>query len=146
MHREWMSIIVQQDATKYSFIIFLQTALYVSDDTLIHHHEHTQTVITASGTGRNVFATFRWRRGVGTHVQRTVANTVRSVPDIMIVVWMCSWRWMRVSSETCRAVWRNKIKLYIVAPRWTIIDKKNYLWGVHHDHPGLDYITSMSGK
>ena len=49
-----LSIIVQQDATVYYFILFLQTALCVSDDTLIHHQEHTQTVITASGTGRSV--------------------------------------------------------------------------------------------
>jgi len=36
------------------FIVLLQTAtlVHVSDDTLIHHHEHTQTVITTSGTGR----------------------------------------------------------------------------------------------
>ena len=55
-----MSIIVQQDATIYSFIIFLQTAVNVSDDTLNHHQEqHTQTVITTSGTGRTVFATVR---------------------------------------------------------------------------------------
>jgi len=40
VHRESMSIIVQQDATIHSFIIFLQTALHVSDDTLIHHQEH----------------------------------------------------------------------------------------------------------
>ena len=57
MHRESMSIIVQRDATIYSFIIFLQTALHVSDDALTHHQEHTQTVITTSGTGRTVFAT-----------------------------------------------------------------------------------------
>ena len=59
VHRESTSIIVQRDATIYSFIIFLQTALYVSDDTLIHHQEHTQTVITTSGTGRTVFVTVR---------------------------------------------------------------------------------------
>ena len=53
-----MSIIVQPDATIDSFIIFMQTALHVSDDTLIHHQEHIQTVIT-SGTGRTVFATVR---------------------------------------------------------------------------------------
>ena len=41
------------------FILFLQTALHVSDYTLIHHQEHTQTVITTSGTGRTVFATVR---------------------------------------------------------------------------------------
>ena len=62
-----MSIIVQRDATVYSFIIFLQTALHVSGDTFTHHLEHTQTVLViTSGTGRTVFATVRWRGGVGT--------------------------------------------------------------------------------
>ena len=68
MHHESVSIIVQWDATIYSFIIFLQTALRVSDDTLIHHQEHTQTVITISGTSR-------------------------TVPDVVIAVWVCSWWW-----------------------------------------------------
>ena len=39
--------------------------------------------------------------------QRTVANTVRPVPDVVITVWVCSWWWVRVSSETCRAVCRK---------------------------------------
>jgi len=56
-----MSIIVQQDATIYSFIIFLQTALHVSDETLVHHQEHTQNVITTSDIVRNVFGTVRCR-------------------------------------------------------------------------------------
>ena len=59
VHRESVSIIVQRDATIYSFIIFLQTALHVSDASLTHHQEHVQTVITASGTVRTVFATVR---------------------------------------------------------------------------------------
>ena len=41
VHRESMSIIVQQDATIYSFIIFLPTVLHVSDDTFTHYQEHT---------------------------------------------------------------------------------------------------------
>ena len=40
-------------------LYFLLTALHVSDDTLIHHQEHIQTVITTPGTGRTVFATDR---------------------------------------------------------------------------------------
>ena len=60
-----MSIIVQRDATIYSFIIFLQTALHVSYDTLIHHQELNKIVITTSGIGRTVFATVCWRGGVG---------------------------------------------------------------------------------
>ena len=59
MHRESMSITVQQDATIYSFVIFLQTALHVSRDILIRHQECTQTVITTSGNVRTVFATVR---------------------------------------------------------------------------------------
>ena len=49
-----VSLNVQQDATVYGFIILLQTALHVSGDTLIHHQEHRQTVITTSGIGRTV--------------------------------------------------------------------------------------------
>jgi len=59
VHRESMSITVQQDATIYSFIIFLQAALHISDDILIHHQEHIQNIITTSGTGRTLFATVR---------------------------------------------------------------------------------------
>jgi hypothetical protein len=44
-------------------LYFLQTALHVSDDALIHHQDHTQNVIT-SGTGRTVLRTVRWRGGV----------------------------------------------------------------------------------
>ena len=114
LHHESMSITVQHNATTYSFIIFLQTALHVSDDTLIHQQEHIEIVIT-SGTGQTVFATVRWRGGVRTGrvptppQQRTVANTVQRVPDV-ITVWVCSWWWMRVSYETCRVVCRNIIK------------------------------------
>ena len=55
-----MSIIVQEDATIYTVLLhFLQTAVHVSDDTLIHHQEHIQTLITTSGTCRTAFATVR---------------------------------------------------------------------------------------
>ena len=69
-------------------LYFLQTALHVSDDTLIHQQEHIQTVITTSGTGRTVFATVRFLGGVVRTPprQRTVANTVRLVPDVVITV------------------------------------------------------------
>jgi len=41
VHRESMSIIVQQDATTNIFFIFLQTAVHVSGDNFTHHQEHT---------------------------------------------------------------------------------------------------------
>ena len=70
VQRESMSIIVQRDATLYSFIVFLQTALHVSDGTLIH---------PLTLRGRN--------SGVPTPPgQRTVASTVRPVPDVVITV------------------------------------------------------------
>ena len=66
MHRESVSIIVQQDLIIYSFIIFLQTALHVSDVV-----EESEIVPTPPR-------------------QRTAANTVRPVPDVVIRVCMCS--------------------------------------------------------
>ena len=54
MHRESMSITVQQMRLYTVLLYFLQTALHVSDDNLIHHQEHIQTVITKSGTGQTV--------------------------------------------------------------------------------------------
>ena len=60
-----MTIIAQQDATIYSFIIFLQTALHVSSDALI------SAVVEESSTPP---------------LQRKVANTVRTVPDAVITV------------------------------------------------------------
>ena len=65
----------------------------------------------------NRITTFRSRGGVG-----RVANTVRPIPDTVITVYVCSWWWVKVSPEICRAVSRNTIKLYIVASCWTIID------------------------
>ena len=39
--------------------------------------------------------------------QRTVTNTVRPVPDAVIIIYMCSWWWVKVSPETCRVVCRK---------------------------------------
>ena len=49
------------------------------------------------------------------------SNTVRSVLDAVITVYTCSWWWVKVSPEICRAVCREW-KLYIVASCWTVID------------------------
>ena len=110
----------KKEATIYNSIIFLQTALHVSVDTLIHHQEYTQTVITSSGTGRTV----RWRRGVVPTPprQRTVANKVRPLPDVVITVWVCSWWWVEIPPEICRRDLQKYNKLCIVTSCWTIID------------------------
>ena len=45
------------EESELGLLYFLQTAVHVSYDTIIHHQEHIQTVITKSGIGRTVFAT-----------------------------------------------------------------------------------------
>ena len=54
-------------------LYFLQTALHVSDDSLVHHQDHIQTVITTSGSGRTVFATVLRREGVGTSSESSMS-------------------------------------------------------------------------
>ena len=103
-------------------LYFLQAALHVSDDTLIHHQEHIQTVIITSGPGRTVFLPSADVEESDSSTSADGNNTVRTVPDAVITVYLCSWWWVKVSPETCRAVCRNIIKLYIVASCWIIVD------------------------
>ena len=89
MHRESISIIVQQYATVYGFIIFLQTALHVSDDTLIHHQEHTQTVLQHLALVEPYLlpsVDVESEQVPTPPRQQTVANKVRPVPDVVITV------------------------------------------------------------
>ena len=121
VYRESMSLIVQQGANINSFI-FLQRTRHVSVDTFNHHQEHTQTVITGSGTDRtDRYRPLLWRSRFDS-TTTDGSDKVRSVPDAVITVCVCSWWWVKVSPETCRAVCRNIIKLYTVASSWTIID------------------------
>ena len=81
-----MSTIVQQDATIYSFIKF------------------------SAGAHSNCNYIWHWSNRICYRPltrQRTVANTVLPLPDVVNIVWMFSWWWMRVSSEICRAVCRK---------------------------------------
>ena len=94
-----MSIIVQQDATIYIFIIFLLTALHVSDDTLIHHQVHTQTVII-SGTDRTVFATVRCRGGVTMHGPMSIKN-LTELPEVEIRLDRQGWFVCIIFSGEC---------------------------------------------
>ena len=91
-----MSIIVQQDATIYIFIIFLQNS-----SICFRWYPHP-----SSGAHSNCnYNIWHWSNRTGyrplTWRSRNVVPTP-PVPDV--TVWVCSWRWMRVSSETCRAV------------------------------------------
>jgi hypothetical protein len=70
------------------------------------------TVITASGTGQTFPATFRCGGEVGTSNFSTIAEDSR---DGLISArccnysYMCSWWWVELPPETCRAVYRNII-------------------------------------
>ena len=72
MHRESMSIIVQQDETMYSLLYFFKQ-LYIFLVVPPPSGTHI-TVITASGTGQINSSTFHYRGGVG------------PVPDAVIAV------------------------------------------------------------
>ena len=56
----------------------------------------------------NHITPFCCREGVRTDSSKTAesGNMVRSVPDAVIAVYVCSWWWVKVSPETCTAVWR----------------------------------------
>jgi len=93
-------------------LYFLRTAVHVSDDTLIHHQEHIQTVITSSCTGQTVFATVHWRGGVGTSSVHRESFSIIVQQDATIyssIIFSadsstCFGWWMRVSSATRRVV------------------------------------------
>ena len=126
VHRESVSIIVQQDAAIHSLLfpancstcfgwyLHPSSGAHVNCNYSIWHWLNRITTFRCCGGVGVITPTPPW--------QRKVANTVQPLPDAVITVWVCSWWWMTVSSETCRAVCRNIIKLYIVAFCWTIID------------------------
>ena len=106
MHRESVSI-VQQDATIYRFIIFS-----ADNSKCFGWYPHPSSG-AHSNCNYNIWHLsncFRYhpltwsRNGFPTPPRQ---RTVRPVPDVVITVWMCSWWWMMVSSETSRAVWRK---------------------------------------
>ena len=84
------------------------------------------TVITAYGTGWTVLlpSAVMKESEQSSDSFKTVegSDTVRPVLDAVITVYMFSWWWAKVSPETCCAICKNIIKLYIVASCWTIID------------------------
>ena len=121
VHHESLSITVQQDATIYSFY-YISAGCCTCFGWYTHPssgaHSNCNYIIWHC-LNRICYRPLTWRSPPR---QWTVANTVRPVPEVVITVWACSWWWMWVSSETCRAVLRNLIKLYIVASCWTVID------------------------
>ena len=143
VRRESTSIIVQQDSTIYSFIIFSADSSTCFGWTLIHQQEHTWAVFTTSGTGRTVFATVRWREGVVSTPprQRKVANTVRPVPDVN-TVYVFSWYGWEYHPKHVEMSAENIIKLYVVASCWIIIDTWANSSMMKYTYPMQRLITS----
>jgi len=86
------SIIVQRDATVYRFIIFLQTALCVSDNTLIHHQEHTQNCNynTWHWSNRVCYCPLTWR--VSSETRRAVCRNI-------IKLYIAASRWTIIDTD-----------------------------------------------
>ena len=54
------------------------------------------------------YSIWHWSNSVPTPPrQRKVGNTVRTLPDDVVTVYVCSWWWVKVSPKTCRAICRN---------------------------------------
>jgi len=80
---------------KSQSLFYLITALNVSGVTITHLQEHKSTIITASGNHHTVLLS-----------AAADNSTVWWLPDAVITVVLCSWRWVIVTPETCRAVIR----------------------------------------
>ena len=110
VHRESLSLTVQHDATIYSFITFSADS---STCFALYPHPssgaHSNCNYIWHWSNRVCYRPLTWRSRTPPR-QRTVANTVRIVPDV-ITVWVCSCWWMGVSSETCSALFRKRNKL-----------------------------------
>ena len=136
-----MSITVQQDATVYSFIIFS-----ADSSTCFVWYPHPSSRVHSNcnyniwhWSNRICYCPLRWRSrnsGPTPPRQRTVANTVLPVPYVVITVW---W-WMRVSSETCRAVCRKYNKTV-----YSRMLSDNYLhWFTMHGPMNIKFIQWLS--
>ena len=138
MHRESVSIIVQQAVTIHIFIIFS-----ANRSACFGWYPHP-----SSGAHLNCnYNIWHWSNRLLTWKcqnsvlnaprQQTVADTVWPVPDAVITVWMCSWWWVRVSSETCRAVckkYNRTVYSRMLLDNYWHRFKNNFLFG-QNDYP-----------
>ena len=89
----------QQDATTFSFSSLFDSALHVSDDKFTHPQEH-------------VLTSFHLNRGTGRQQCRCI------VPKAVYRVKTCSWGWVNLSPETCRAESKRLLNEKVVASCW----------------------------
>jgi hypothetical protein len=67
------------------------------------HHQEPKTALCVVGGVRHLQHT-----QINSNSSRIAAdnNTVQRLPDAVVTVVLCSWRWVMVTPETCRAVIR----------------------------------------
>ena len=116
----------QQDAHVTEFIFCLRNALHVSGFTITHLQEHKTNVTTASGNHCTVLLSAatvedlelvwmccEWRMPPTAHSNQfqLFHESSRQQYGVMVTrccsySCLCSWRWVIVTPETCRAVVR----------------------------------------
>jgi hypothetical protein len=115
---------IQQDATLHS-LFYLETALHVSGCTITHHEKRKQLYLQ-----HLVFVTpLLLPAAIAADSSNGVTNT-----RCCRYSCMCSWWWVEVTPEICRAVSRYN-KLCIVASCWIYIglyffSVKTFWWRV----------------
>ena len=108
VRRESISIIVQQVATICSFIFCRQLHMFrmipssIIRSTFKLYLQHLALVEPYLLPSVDVES---WSSDSSTSADGSKYGS--PVADVVITVWTCSWWWMRVSSETCRAVGRK---------------------------------------
>jgi len=117
-----MSIIVQKMGLDTVLLYFLQTALHVSDDILIHHQEHI--------LNRN-YNIWHWSNRICYHPLTSAdgskygSTSARSSNYGLKCSHDDGWGYHPKHVELSE---ENTIKLYIVASCWTIIEKVSSWW------------------
>ena len=129
VHREYIPIYIQQDATLHS--LFISGNCSTCFGWYLHPSSVTHTTVsTTSGTCQTVTATCHYRGRVGTALQLLLPATIMEELELQsssnsstIVAGssngltsarccryscMRSWWWVEISPETCRAVSRYK--------------------------------------
>jgi len=114
VHRESMSVIVQQAATIYNLLYFCK---------LLYKFRVVHPPIIKSTY--NCVPSAVLEEMERSSNSSTIAEGSRN--DLTCArccnySYVCSWWWVEVPPETCRAVFQKYNKLYIVASCWTIID------------------------
>ena len=117
MHHKNIPIIIQKDPMLHS-LLCLETALHVLGGTTTHHQECIQLYLQHLVFVRLLLLPAAIVPGGSNHLTNTRSHRYSC---------MCSWWWVEVPPETCRAVSRYN-KLCNIASCWIYI---RMYWNVH---------------